>query len=339
MFVVQVATVKGQGGIATAVAHYGRMLRCVGVDSVIVFRGPSFEALTDEGFDVVAAPSSLTSTFGRIWPHADRLRRDILALARGRRLVFIVHSDLALGPLKRLFGGATFVTPCHSDKFHRKGGADLIVTLNKAQDAAARLAHPSARISLLGNPYVAPRKDPRSAGGSVRLNFVARFVPAKDPPTLIAAAGLLASPTPLRFIGAGPLEKDLRDKAAAGNLEIEFPGWLSAPFESFHSRDVLVLPSLWEGLPYLLQEALDYGVPIIASDIPGNRQALADGAFGALFAPGDAVALAREIDRSVENLDALKAKAEKGRAALRHRYGAAGFWRAFTDNLNLSGSF
>ncbi len=334
MFVLQVAVVKGRGGIATAVAHYERMFRAAGVGSAVLFSGPSQDALRAEGFDLIDAPALLTSPLGAMAPLFGDLRRAILARAGSARLVVIVHSDLALGALQRLFPTAAFATPCHSDKLKRKAGADLIVTLNQAQTDAARAAFPAKPVAQLGNPYVAPTPAPLAATGETRVNFVARFIPTKDPLTLLRAAALLGTrPAPeVRFIGAGPLEADLR--AGAGGARVSFPGWLNAPFSQFHRNDVLVLPSQWEGLPYLLQEALDHGVPIIAADNSGNRAALADGAYGALFPFGDAAALARAIDAALADLDALRAKAEKGRAALHARYGAAPFWQAFSQALN-----
>ena len=97
--------------------------------------------------------------------------------------------------------------------------------------------------------------------------------------------------------------------------------------------DVLVLPSHWEGLPYLLQEALHHGAPVIASDVAGNRAALADGAYGLLFRCGDVAALAKALEAALGDLDGLRAKAEMGRAPLAQRFGAQPFWRALSTAL------
>lgn len=328
MFVLQVASVKGSGGIATAVAHYERMFRSVGVRSAVLFRGPSFESLRSEGADVLAAPDFMTSPLAGVLPGLGNLRQAVIERAAGEEIVIVAHSDRTLPALKRLFPDAGVVTPCHSDKFKHKRGATLVVTLNEAQHALARIALPDLKCALLGNPYVAaPNRSPTSEGRP-RLNFVARFIPTKDPLILLKAAVLLrSSPKPqLRFIGAGELEGELKAHSSALGAEVEFPGWLNAPFQAFHRGDILVLPSHWEGLPYLLQEALDHGVPIVASDNSGNRAALADGAFGALFPVGDAAALAGVLDGALADVDALRARSENGRAALHARYGAAPFW-------------
>ncbi|HLQ38260.1 MAG TPA: glycosyltransferase [Planctomycetota bacterium] len=66
--------------------------------------------------------------------------------------------------------------------------------------------------------------------------------------------------------------------------------------------DLLVVPSLWyENTPFALLEALHAGVPVIASDLGGIREIIADGRNGRLFPPGDARALARLLEQAAAN--------------------------------------
>ncbi|QGZ94650.1 glycosyltransferase [Terricaulis silvestris] len=336
MFVLQAAVVKGRGGIATAVAHYERMFRAVGVRSAVLFSGPSTDTLREQGNDVIEAPSLLTSPLAGVLPLLSALRSAIEQRAAGEDILVIVHSDLTLPALKRLFPRARFATPCHSDKFKHKARTDLVITLNDTQHALVQAGLPSTRVALLGNPYVASEPVPLATGAAPRFNFVARFTPTKDPLTLLRAAALLSARTEIRFIGAGELDAELRAAAASSGVNATFPGWLTAPLAHFHRNDILVLPSQWEGLPYLLQEAMDHRVPIIAADNPGNRKALADGAYGDLFPFGDASALAAAMRAALADLDGLRAKAEKGRAALRPACGAEAFWRKLTAELEKS---
>ena len=330
MFVLQVALVKGRGGITTAVEHYERMSRAVGVRSACVFSGPSADVLRARGVDVVDAPPTIRSPL----PLPTGLRGAIAKRAQGARVLAIVHSDLALGAVRRASPCAIIATPCHSDKFERKGSADLVITLNGAQQArvAAGLKGTKARVALLGNPYVAASKQIEAAGPA-RINFAARFIPTKDPMTLLRAAPLLKLKAQLRFIGAGELEAEMHAAVAQSGIAAEFPGWLSDPFADFHRGDILVLPSHWEGLPYLLQEALDRAVPIVAADNPGNRAALGDGAYGELFPVGDPAALAHALDKVFSDPVAARAKAEQGRTALHANYGAHAFWRKLQTEI------
>jgi glycosyltransferase involved in cell wall biosynthesis len=335
MFALQVAVMKGRGGILSAVTHYARMFEAVGVQSATLYRGPAQDVVRSAG-KLIEAPASLTSPLYPLFPDA-ALRRSLFDAGGGPPDIAIIHSDLALGAVKRLFPSVRVAAVCHSDKLKRKGRADLIVTLNGAQTAAAREQLPNVRVAQLGNPYVAPAPPALPPGERPRLNFVARFIDTKQPLTLIEAVAKLEHRPEVRFIGAGELEAQMRAALAAAGIEAEFTGWVSAPFAHFHQQDILVLPSLWEGLPYLLQEALDHGAPVIASNTPGNCAALADGAYGALFQTGDAQALAAAIQDALANLDALRSKAEKGGAALRARYGAEAFWRALSTELGVAG--
>lgn len=67
--------------------------------------------------------------------------------------------------------------------------------------------------------------------------------------------------------------------------------------------DVFALPSLQEGMPNALLEALACGLPCVGSDIPGIRQLLDNGAHGEIFPPGDAHALAHALDAARRPVD------------------------------------
>ncbi|RYE50103.1 MAG: glycosyltransferase, partial [Sphingobacteriales bacterium] len=59
--------------------------------------------------------------------------------------------------------------------------------------------------------------------------------------------------------------------------------------------DIFVLPSLWEGLPIALLEAMSMGKAIIASDVDGSNEVVKDGYNGKLVKPGDKIGLADAI--------------------------------------------
>ena len=328
-FVLQVAITKSGGGIVTAVLHYDRMLRRVGVPSACLYRGPIVDDLRSAGVDILAAPRSMTMPLGHLFPDMQAIRADVLRRAGGAPLVAIIHSDLSLPVIRGLFRGAVTIAPCHSDKYARKKSADIVLSLNAHQHDAIKTALRRSRacVVMLGNPFVSARTDAGpSSQGTPRVNFCARFTEIKNPRLLIQAAKLVgAGPTQIRFIGEGELVGEIQ-AAAAGSANISCLPWRSDPFADFHQGDILVLPSLWEGLPYILQEALHLGVPVIASDNPGNRAALGDGLYGALFPSGDAAALARAIEQATADLGPLRAKAAAGRKVLRERYGAEAFW-------------
>ena len=76
---------------------------------------------------------------------------------------------------------------------------------------------------------------------------------------------------------------------------VEFKGWVSGSEKEnlFQFTDVFVLPSYYEGSPVAVLEAMSYGLRVLASDIPPNRQvSLPEEQF---FAPGDVAAAAERI--------------------------------------------
>jgi glycosyltransferase involved in cell wall biosynthesis len=62
-----------------------------------------------------------------------------------------------------------------------------------------------------------------------------------------------------------------------------------------HSFDVFALSSLWEGLPRVLPQAMAAGLPIVATAVDGNTEAVTDGANGFLTPAGDPGALAEAL--------------------------------------------
>ena len=84
---------------------------------------------------------------------------------------------------------------------------------------------------------------------------------------------------------------------------ITFTGWIPHPFICawLHEMDIFVFPSLHEGSPNALLEAMFCGLPIVATDVCGNRDVIDDGRDGFLVASHDADELADKIGILVED--------------------------------------
>jgi glycosyltransferase involved in cell wall biosynthesis len=113
--------------------------------------------------------------------------------------------------------------------------------------------------------------------GPRTLGTVGRLIPEKGIDVLIAAlpAVLEKRAVTLTVVGDGPERSSL--EAAARGLPVSFAGQLSDPADvaSFlRSLDVFVMPSRWEGLPNAVLEAQACGVPVVATDVSGMREAL-----------------------------------------------------------------
>jgi len=125
-----------------------------------------------------------------------------------------------------------------------------------------------------------------------------RMAPQKDPLSFVRAAHQVAQSTPkARFVwcGDGELRLAVEDLARRLNVPLTVTGHLENAWAVMRLFDVFVLPSLYEGLPFTLLEAMALGVPVVATDVVGTRDVLSGEEAGWLVAPRDALSLARTI--------------------------------------------
>lgn len=118
--------------------------------------------------------------------------------------------------------------------------------------------------------------------------------------------------------GDGPLYSELKELANRLKISCTFTGYLTnGKIPDFlKALDVFCFPSLWEGLPSALLEAMAAGIPIVASEILSNMEVLGD--TGLCVPKGDSKALANAIERLLgdqNERDALSGK-QKERAKL-----------------------
>ncbi len=121
--------------------------------------------------------------------------------------------------------------------------------------------------------------------------MVACFKPQKAPLDFVRVAKVvLDERRDVRFflVGDGRLrpqietlidELEIRDK-------ILLLGWSRDIPEIMHSIDLLLLTSLWEGLPRVLPQAMASGIPVVATSVNGSPEAIKDGVNGYLAATG-----------------------------------------------------
>lgn len=153
------------------------------------------------------------------------------------------------------------------------------------------------RVFVVGNGIDGELFHPRVAndrkGQRFRIGSVGRLEHQKGYDVLLAALPLVRErfDVEVEIVGSGSLLKLLSEEAA--NLPVRFQGFLQEQrdvAEFLRSLDVFVLPSRFEGLPNALLEARACGVPVVATDIPGVREA--GGPNVALVPPDDPRSLA-----------------------------------------------
>jgi len=146
----------------------------------------------------------------------------------------------------------------------------------------------------------------------------------------------------LAVAGEGKLRGELEQLAeqlGMGN-RVRFLGALEDVGPLLAAADAVVLPSLWEGLPLVLLEAMVRSRPVVASAVGGVPEAIEDGVHGALVPPGDALALADELERfhrKTERASRLgRAAGERVRRDFLWQAVAEGFEAVYDDVLGLA---
>ena len=114
-----------------------------------------------------------------------------------------------------------------------------------------------------------------------------------------AAATLREQERRTLFIGGGETLPEMKAFVKAHGIEdlVAFAGEQPNASDWLPCGRLLVAPSRWEGLPFLLLEAGVRSHPVIASGCPGNRDVIEDGVSGVLFPTGDVAALAALLTR------------------------------------------
>jgi glycosyltransferase involved in cell wall biosynthesis len=133
---------------------------------------------------------------------------------------------------------------------------------------------------------------------------------------LLRAFAIVRQSIDARLIVLGEGEELAALQSLAEQLEVtdqvDFPGFVENPYSYMSAASLFVLSSHFEGLPTVLIEALQCGVPVVSTDCPsGPEEILEGGRLGTLTQPGDVSALAEAMVRSLRS---DRSRTEKSRA-------------------------
>ncbi len=153
-------------------------------------------------------------------------------------------------------------------------------------------------------------------------------LPDKGVDYLLTALGKVAAPFRAVIAGSGPAEDWLRAKARDEGLgeRVHFAGWLDAPaIEALYARARCVaFPSVWnEPFGLVGLEAMAHGLPVVAFDVGGVPEWLADGETGLLAPRRDADALAAALERLLSDAELSARLGARGREVAAERYSRA----------------
>ena len=141
----------------------------------------------------------------------------------------------------------------------------------------------------------------------VKLLCVGRLTPAKGQILLVQACARLRDERhdfSLTLVGDGPdrgrIEKEIANLEMGSHIELTGALNQAAVRQHFSQSDIFVLPSLAEGIPVVLMEAMSSGVPCVSTPVNGIPELIQHDCTGLLATPGDVDSLTVQLRRLIE---------------------------------------
>ncbi len=247
---------------------------------------------------------------------------------RGRRFRILIRAR----------GGAKIVVHHHCSTVETEGvriplpsfAADRVIAVSRsmARDVAgmaANVVYPGIPIDKFNGAQPAPRA---FAGEDLIVGTACRLVPTKGLDTLIRSFGVLrkqVSTARLEIAGTGPDQDRLEAQVRASGLaeRVRFLGWQENLAAIMPRWSVFALPSMDEGLPIVVLEAMASSLPVVASTCGGLPEVVEDGSTGWLVPPNDPEALAERLRRLLLNPEQRRAMGAAGRARVEQHFSLA----------------
>lgn len=218
-------------------------------------------------------------------------RGRICEMCQGRHFYKALWSNCQ----ESLFRGFMLAVEGYWHKWRRSyEGVDLFITPSRfLANFVEKYRIPSGKIAVLPNGIDVDRFIPINADGGYVLYF-GRLSREKGVETLLKAHALLEPEIPLKIVGTGPIEGELRSRYSGP----EFVGYKTGGelMTLIRNASFVVVPSEWyENCSMAILEAMAYGKAVIGSEIGGIPEQIEDGVTGLLFEMGEIAQLASKI--------------------------------------------
>jgi glycosyltransferase involved in cell wall biosynthesis len=213
----------------------------------------------------------------------------------------------------------------------------LICVSEEVRASMLKAGVPAAKVSVIHNGILAPQAERDAASVRAELGLpddarmiltVARMTEQKAHHTLLDAISAIAPDQPgahFVWVGDGPLELELRAEVHERGLDrhIHMIGRRGDVPDLMASSELFVLPSLFEGFPLVVLEAMALGLPVLGTRVCGTSEAVIEGETGRLVAPGDAAALAAALLEALERPEQTAGWGQAGRRLVQRKFSAA----------------
>jgi len=257
------------------------------------------------------------------WPLACKFGLAAAVAARTPAIVATHH----LVPPFRLMRGARVQQRLLGSRLVRR----IAVSGEIARRLEALFGWPRQQITVVYNG-IGVEVQPATADASLRAQLLgnhtavvlvpARLDPLKGHEFLLEAARRLENVSVV-LAGEGPERARLEQLAEklGVSARVTFLGFRSDIPQLLACADVVVLPSLAEGLPLAVLEAMSAGTPLVATAIGGTDEAVTDGVTGLLVPPRDGNALAEAVERVLADPEKAQRRADAAAARVATEFG------------------
>lgn len=173
--------------------------------------------------------------------------------------------------------------------------------------------------------------------GALRIGFVGRLEPVKNPVELVHAAATLRSmgyAVELLIVGDGSLKTAIESAVISLNLseEVKLLGYQPQPFNHLHGCEYYVQPSISEGFGLAIAEAMSMGMNVLGTPNGGVPEIIEDGHNGWILSGIDFQSIANDLIRvSSLPLKVRRHVAEQGRSDVVDRYSIESYVKHLED--------
>ena len=234
--------------------------------------------------------------------------------------VTMIHVPQSMAALKARMGK---LRDSISRKWIQRSRSLLITASTTCKNQLENFAGPSQQVVEISNGVTAASTDGRAANrkdwgfkeSEFVMGTVARIEEQKNPLFMPQIVANLPSHVHMIWIGDGRMREDLEAEIERHNVADRFHllGWKENAKNLLCGMDVFVLPSIYEGFPFAILEAMSVGLPCVVSDVDGNGESVVDGTTGDVLPVNDVGQWTRSLERLVLQ-DGLRK--EYGEAAL-----------------------
>jgi len=220
----------------------------------------------------------------------------IWLVARLRRMRYIAHVHIDVGPSGRVGFLLKIYKPLLLSRVLRM--ADLVVVFNEEQKNSIkeRYGITPEKVKIVPNgvrrEFFNDKR--RSLHAKPHLLFLGRLDVQKNPQQLLESLVGISDKFITTIVGVGELEDDLKSMVKKMHLtNITFYGRANRKeaMKLYRQADIFVMPSLIEGMPLALLEAMAMGLPVVGNDVVGIRSVVQDGKNGILVPLNDTDAM------------------------------------------------